>query len=204
MIFLSRDFAEAALQPYFDVFLREADGAWQDWMNNPLAPQLQHKRVRAACVWNQFVARSRRAFDGSANVRVQAMKEYEGLLVEGKIFLRFKKGSRDLISRNYPTDLALAYNDQGQDLFPGISRLELVYVLDPSETKIDRLCVVQRHRNQIVWWLDVKGQADDGAQNVLPFAPVEPSDQPVAQRVLKSKVKKQERGDGKKQFDGAS
>ncbi len=91
MIVLSRDRAEAALLPYFAILRREANGAWQDWISNPLAPQLQHKRVRAACVWNQFVARSRRAFDGSSQVKVQTMREYEGLLVEGTIFCDSRK-----------------------------------------------------------------------------------------------------------------
>lgn len=203
MIVLNSSDAQATLQPYFSVIRRVVDGAWQDWLDNPLAAQMQHKRVRAMCVWNQFIARSRREFAGNADTQVTTLKEWEGLLFHDSVFMRFKKGSRELLSRNYPTSLALAYNDQKQDLFKGVSRLELIYVLDPSETEVDRICIVQRHRNQIVWWLDVKGAADDAAQNILPFPPVEPNGLPVAERVLKSK-RRQERDDGRDELDGAS
>ena len=203
MIVMKSLAAEAALQPYFQIINRVVDGAWQDWRNNPLAPQMQHKRVRATCVWNQLIARSRREFADDPTVRVTTIKEWEGLLFNDRIFVRFKKAPRDLISRNYPTKQALAYNDLKQDLFDGVSRLELVYVLDPSETLIDRICIVQRDRNQIVWRVDVKGSAGDEAQNVLPFAPIAPSGTPVAERVLKSK-RKQEQNDAKEQLGGDS
>lgn len=203
MIVMNSTAAEAALQPYFQVINRVVDGAWKDWRDNPLAPQMQHKRVRATCVWNQLIARSRREFADDPTVRVTTMKEWEGLLFNDRIFVRFKKAPRDLISRNYPTKHALAYNDLKQDLFDGVSRLDLVYVLDASETLIDRICIVQRDGDQVVWRLDVKGVAGDEAQNVLPFAPVAPSGTPVADRVLKSK-RKQERNDAKEQLGGDS
>ena len=203
MIVLSSSDAHAALSPYFQLIQCVVDGAWKDWRDNPLAPQMQHKRVRATCVWNQLVARSRREFGGDPNVRVTTMKDWEGLLFKESVFLRFKKGSTGLISRNYPTNRALAYNDQMQDLLDGVSRLDLVYVLDSSETEIDRICVVQRDRKQVLWSIDVKGQASNKGQNVLPFAPVSPGGLPVAARILKSK-RKQERDDGKEQLDGDS
>lgn len=203
MIVMTSTAAEAALQPYFQVINRVVDGAWKDWRDNPLAPQMQHKRVRATCVWNQLIARSRREFADDPTVRVTTMKEWEGLLFDDRIFVRFKKAPRDLISRNYPTKHALAYNDLKQDLFDGVSRLDLVYVLDASETLIDRICIVQRDGDQVVWRLDVKGVSGDEAQNVLPFPPVPPSGTPVADRVLKSK-RKQERNDAKEQLGGDS
>ncbi|HZY19401.1 MAG TPA: hypothetical protein VFE82_13040 [Ramlibacter sp.] len=188
--------AESFFGPYFDILRRVVREAWDDWKTNPLAPQVQHKRVRASCVWNQFIAGAKRAFSEDSNVRVETMREWEGLLFHNKVFVRFKKASKALLSRNYPTPLALAYHDQQNDLFgSGVKRLELVYVLDESETELERICLVQRHREYIAWHLDLLGGGDD-RQEVLPFAPQAPAGPSVAKRVLKSKRSK-ENGGGK-------
>jgi hypothetical protein len=188
----------ATLEPFFPRIQRVVENAWRDWITNPFASQMQHKRVRATNVWNQLIVHSRREFDGDSAVRVAVMQEWEGLLFKDKIFLRVKKGTRELLSRNYPTKLALAFNDQGQDLFEGIIRLDLIYVLDASESEIEKICIVLRHRNRVLWALPIKGGPDAAVQNVLPFAPVQPAGPSVAERVLKSKRKQTRGGDEKR------
>ena len=110
------------------------------------------------------------------------------MLVDGKVFVRMKKGTHELLSRNYPTQAALAFHDQIQDLFGGIVRLELLYVLDETEVDIERIALIQRHKKSVAWVIDLLKPADD-AQNVIPFTggPVAPTAPTVADRVLKSK-----------------
>lgn len=203
MVVMSQAHAEEFFSPYLGTLRSVVTQAWEDWKANPLAPQLQHRRVRAGCIWNQFIAGARRAFNGSRDVRVTTLREWEGLLFHDRVFVRFKKASAQLLSRNYPTPLALEFHNSEKDLFgSGIKRLELVYVLDSSETQIDRICLVQRHRQRIVWNLDLHG-GEDKQQTVLPFAPEAPSGPPVAKRVLKSRRSKKDGGSKREMGGGA-
>lgn len=202
MVVMSAAQAQQFFEPYGEQLRSVVKEAWSDWKKNPLAAQLQHRRVRAGCVWNQFIAHARRVFGTSADVQVATMREWEGLLIKNRVFVRFKKASAKLLSRNYPTPLALDFHDTGKDLFgSGIKRVELVYVLDKTETQIDRVCLVQRHGRYVVWHLDLLGGGEE-QQTVLPFAPEAPSGPPVAKRVLKARRSKH--GGGKRKLAGGS
>lgn len=188
MPFIKRDDAEQIIQLYFDDFRHVVEAAWKDWRESVLASQMQHKRVRANYVWNQLIAHAKRRFDGKANVQVENRHSWDGVLIDDKVFIRMKKGSHELLSRNYPTQAALAFHDQIQDLFGGIARLELLYVLDDSETEVERIALIQRHKKSVAWVIDLLKPVDD-VQNVIPFVPApRPGPAPsVADRILKTK-----------------
>lgn len=188
MPFISRDDAQSIVQPYFADFQYVVAAAWKDWRDGVIAAQMQHKRVRANYIWNQLIAHAKRRFDGKSNVQVETLRTWDGVLIDDKVFIRMKKGTHDLFSRNYPTQAALAFHDQIQDLFGGIARLELLYVLNDAETDIERIALIQRHKKSVSWVIDLLKPADD-KQNVIPFAPP-PAGPPkisVADRILKSK-----------------
>jgi hypothetical protein len=185
MIVMKAAEAESMLHPYYEVITRVVEGAWADWMTNPFASQMQHKRVRATCMWNQLISRAKREFADLGGVEVVTMHEWVGLLFNNAVFVRFKKGTSELFSSNYPTSLAMAFHDQEQDLFDGVRRLELVYVLDDAEAEIDRIAIIRRHKRSIDWVLDLKGGSHD-TQAPLPFAPKAPAGgADIAARVLK-------------------
>jgi hypothetical protein len=186
--------AEAAVRPHFDDLVHVVQAAWKDWREASIASQMQHKRVRANYVWNQLIAHAKRRFDGHAVVRVETISRWDGLLVGDAIFIRMKKANRDLLSRNYPTQSALAFLDQTQDLFGGVARLELVYLLDDSETSIERIVLMQRHRNSVAWMIDLFGEAPM-LQNVIPLSEPPAPTGSVAQRIMKPK---REQNDGNK------
>lgn len=188
MPFITAIDAHQIVRPYIDDFVCIVDAAWTDWRQGAIASQMQHKRVRANFVWNQLIAHAKRRFDGNSKIRVATLRSWDGVLVDGKVFVRMKKGTHELLSRNYPTQAALAFHDQIQDLFGGIVRLELLYVLDEAEVDIERIALVQRHKTSVAWVIDLLKPADD-AQNVIPFAggPAAPTAPTVADRVLKSK-----------------
>lgn len=188
MPFIAADDAHQIVHPYFDDFRSIVADAWTDWRHGAIASQMQHKRVRANFVWNQLIAHAKRRFDGNSKIQVETLKNWDGVLVDGKVFVRMKKGTHELLSRNYPTQAALAFHDQIQDLFGGIVRLELLYVLDETEVDIERIALIQRHKKSVAWVIDLLKPADD-AQNVIPFTggPVAPTAPTVADRVLKSK-----------------
>jgi hypothetical protein len=114
-------------------------------------------------------------------------KHWAGVLIEDKVFIRMKKAEDSLLSRNYPTPSAVAFHDQIQDLFDGVARLELVYVLSRDATELERVVLIQRHKKRVMWKLALIGDDDESAQEVLPFAPMSPPEGDVARRVIKRK-----------------
>lgn len=179
--------AEQLLTPYMADFVEVARRAWSDWLASSIAPNMQHKRVRANNVWNQMITHAQRIFEGRAGISVAKFRgTWDGLLVGDRVFIRMKKGNERLLSSNVRTATALAFNDPEEDLFEGLVRLELVYVLDKLETSIDRVAVVQRDQSSVVWMLDLL-KGDENTQNVLPFAPApdQGTGASVADRVLK-------------------
>lgn len=180
--------AEEAIRPFSKDFVHIVQSAWEDWRKGPFAPQMQRKSVRAMVVWNQMLTHAKRRFDGLEGIRVDELSPYEGIFIGRDIFVRMKKADEKLLSRNYPTRSALAFIDQNQDMFGGIARLELVYQLDKSETNIDRVVLVQRHKKSVAWMIDLHGE-DPMTQNVIPLAepPSDSGGMSVAQRIIKPK-----------------
>ncbi|WP_155638850.1 hypothetical protein [Burkholderia cepacia] len=175
--------------PYFADFQHIYASAWKDWLASPVASRMQHKRVRANLMWNQLISHAKVRFDGHPSVRVETLRNWDGVLIDNRIFIRMKKAEESLLSRNYPTQAALAFHDQIQDLFGGIARLELLYVLSKDETEIEQIVLVQRHKKQILWRIDVHGESGTDTQTVMPFAPLPTTDGlAVAERVIKPKT----------------
>jgi hypothetical protein len=73
-------------------------------------------------------------------------------------------------------------------LFGGIARLELLYILNSSETDIDRIVLIQRHKKHVTWMIDLLAPVAD-MDNVLPLIPQDPAPQTgsVADRLIKPK-----------------
>jgi hypothetical protein len=188
MPFLSLEQADVLLRPFYDNFEQIVRSSWKDWRSSTVAPQMQHKRVRANYVWNQLIANAKRQFDGCDAVRVETIRNWDGVLVQDSIFIRMKKGTDRLLSRNYPTQAAMAFHDQIQDLFGGIARLELLYILNSAETDIERIVLIQRHKKHVTWVIDLLKPATE-MNNVLPLIPQDPAPQAgsVADRLIKPK-----------------
>lgn len=169
MPFVARDEAILAVGPFLPRLHGVVRSAWSDWMNSGIPAQMQHKRVRANYVWNQLLVHARREFFDDPHVHVETMGGCDGILLNGRLFIRMKKGTPELLSRNYPTQAALAFNDPVQDLFGGIGRLELVYVLNDTETDVERICLVQRYLSSVAWAIDIEDATAELKQVVIPF-----------------------------------
>ncbi|KQZ38953.1 hypothetical protein [Massilia sp. Root1485] len=189
MPIIAHNAAELAIRPFADRFVEVVQSSFKDWLEGPYASQMQTKAFRAQVVSNQMRANAKRIFDGMDGIRVESVPHYTGLLVGRDLFIRMKKADKKLLSRNYPTQNALAFVDQDRDLLGGLARLELVYQLNDVGTAIERIVLLQRQKQSVVWMIDLFG-ASPMAQNVLPFAP-EPAGEgtSVAKRIMKPKRK---------------
>lgn len=197
MTYIARDHAHSLLKPYFADFSAIVEAAWADWRKSDIAPQMQHKRVRANFVWNQLIIHAKRRFDGNDKVCVHTLKNWDGVLVGDSIFIRMKKGDSALLSRNYPTQSALNFHNQEQDLFGGVARLELLYVLGKAEADVERIALVQRNGRTLSWAIDVVGE-DVVSSNVELFSRDTGSEKngTAADRVLRKKIGDRQEKDG--------
>ncbi|MDP2166302.1 MAG: hypothetical protein Q8K21_19160 [Hydrogenophaga sp.] len=189
MPFASETQVNAILKPHFGTLVDLVQTAHTDFRSSVLAASLQAPRVRANFIWNQFLFHAKARFEGSSDISVDSRRHWQGLMVGSAFFIRMKKGTAKLLSRNYPTQAALAFNDANVDLFEGTPRLELIYTLDELETGIDRIVLAQRHLNRIVWAIDLLDSAEDHGQTVFPL-PIVPNGDSPATRVLKPKKAK--------------
>ncbi|MFS8973894.1 hypothetical protein PO002_05170 [Cupriavidus necator] len=196
MPFAKEEEVRKVVQPLFEDFQHIYRSAWKDWLASPVASRMQHKRVRANFMWNQLISHAKVRFDGRAGVRVDTKSNWDGVLINEQFFIRMKKAESSLLSRNYPTRAALAFHDQIQDLFGGVARLELLYVLSSDETEVEQIVLVQRHKKQILWKIDVVGDSGADTQSIIPFAPTAPTNAgAVSDRVIKPR-KDREQKDG--------
>lgn len=187
MPFASESQVNSVLKPYFGDFVALVHDAHKDWKESSFAASMQDPKVRATLVWNQFLARAKAKFESSHVVRVENKKHWQGLMVGAGFFIRMKKGTKQLLSRNYPTQAALNFNDATVDLFEGVVRLELIYTLDDLQSGVDRIVIAQRHRNKVLWAIDLLDNAEDHGQTVINM-PQPPSGGPTpADRVIKPK-----------------
>ncbi|MDM0043772.1 hypothetical protein QTH91_04690 [Variovorax dokdonensis] len=189
MPFARESQVNAILKPHFGTLVDLVQTAHSDFRNSILAASLQAPRVRANFIWNQFLFHAKARFEGSSEIDVDNRRHWQGLMVGTAYFIRMKKGTAQLLSRNYPTQAALDFNDASVDLFEGVARLELIYTLDELETGIDRIVLAQRHHNRIVWAIDLLDSAEDHGQTVIPL-PVAPNGGSPAARLLKPKKAK--------------
>jgi hypothetical protein len=186
MPFASEESVNRVLKPYFADMVTLVQGAFADWKESPFAATMQTPTVRANVVWNQFLFRAKARFDDRPGVKVETMRHWQGLVVEKDFFVRMKACGARLLSSNYPTQSALNFNDATVDLFKGVVRLELLYSLNELQTEIDRIVVAQRHRNKILWAINILDDDGASAQTVIPMPAPVPSDSP-AKRVIKPK-----------------
>jgi hypothetical protein len=198
MPFASEDQVDLALKPYFGDMVSLVLKAHSDWATSPFAASMQAPKVRANLIWNQFLYHAKALFDRHDAVRVETKRHWEGLVVGDNFFVRMKKAGDRLLSQNYPTQAALKFNDATVDLFEGIVRLELLYTLNELETGIARIVIAQRHRNKVLWAIDLLDTAEDHGQTVINMPKAPTGGVTPADRVIKPKknLEQQPKKDG--------
>jgi hypothetical protein len=115
-----------------------------------------------------------------ADAAVYAVEKQETIyfVVEQRLVLRFKKGDDIGMSSNIETQAALAFNDPQQTLpeLPDVSRVDIAYVLNPLETLIDRVLVVARNSDRVVWSYAIYPRIEDTElPTPLPVQPIPPA-----------------------------
>src|SRR5688500_9091943 len=125
------------LKPIHAPLCRVVRGAWEDW--GRVAPMIGRRfaRTPANVIYERMIARAISEFESMPGIRILNGHQTVHFVYQDAVRFRFKKGDEKGLSRNYPTQMALAFNDQSSDLFgaPTISRVDIVYQLDGLATR---------------------------------------------------------------------
>lgn len=151
-------------------------GAWGDWQEMSEKWRTTFPRTRANWVWDRMINRAYSVFSQGTGIKFIEQFNTVSFIIDNNVLFRFKKGDIKGISHNYPTQLALAYHNHDEMLFfpdMDLSRVEVVYALNENQTQteIERICIVARKRNQILWAYDIKPQVI--AIEEIPITPIQ-------------------------------
>ena len=194
----SQEEVQALLAPLHSRIARIVLGAWDDWKQKSHEIGNRFARTSANVVFERIIARAIPEFDSMPGMHIKTGHQTVHFLYQSAVLFRFKKGDENGLSRNYPTQAALAFNDQNCDLFgpPGISRIDVVYQLDRLATRVIDVAVVARHESNVLWCYSILNvdakTADVISINPRPMSPVESLVRP------KIKLPEQEEHEGKK------
>ncbi len=195
MSIMTKEEAYAALSPYFPLFTKAVGSAWDMWINGDVASRMQHKRVRANVIWNDYFYSMHRAIeDGDfGDVRFAKIPYNQGFAIDGRFFIKFKKGDSNLLSSNLPTQNALNFHDPEIDMFGAEVRLELLYVLDKSDIFIEKIVLVQRKEKFIAWAIDLTEHNVVDLPEAVELPMPQESKRSTAKKVIQSKKANQKK-----------
>lgn len=161
---------------YFGRIASVIEGAFDDFQRSldsiSAAGILTDLRIRtsASFVHDMISSRSKLEFSNEPTVKVGEFNGIFGLVIDSRLFIRFKKLNSELKTSNIPTQQSQGFIKQQFEL-PGLGRLTLLtagYLLSPTGTAIRNIYLTCRRENEIIWHRDLRG----GESGTMPlFAP---------------------------------
>ena len=180
---------EARLSPYMARITRVILGAWADWMASGKSGRWKRRRSRANYIWEELACGAEAAFANDPRVRIHPKHQSCWFHIDDLVF-RFKKSDSSGLTSNYPTQAALDYHDQQEDLpgIPRVQRLEVTYVLNKLETAVQDIMLVARDQGRVLWCSSLLRNDEGG--NVVPITvPAAPKPPTPVPKTIKSPVK---------------
>lgn len=159
MALITKEEAHTICSPYYNVFTSVFDNVWKNWLQNDVAHRLIDKRVRAAILRNDALYFLKDEIEASNlnDIKYIKVPHQTGFLIRDKYFVRIKKGDKSFRSMNYPTQSALDFHNPDVDLYGGLIRLELLYILSDDGVGIDKIVLTQRNMKSVAWAIDLTG-----------------------------------------------
>ncbi|WP_447873683.1 hypothetical protein [Serratia fonticola] len=188
MSLISKEEALVELEPFFPLFRKAIYAAWDSWVTGPVAPRMQHKRVRANVVWNDYFFEMLNELSSGVHkgIRFAKIPYNQGFAINDRFFIKFKKADSNFLSSNLQTQSSLKYHDPEIDMFGGEVRLELIYVLDRDAIGIEKIAIIQRKDKFVAWAIDINNENVIEMRDIVEQQIVEPGES-VAKKVIKSR-----------------
>lgn len=186
---LSQAEIEVRLKPYMPRIVQVILDAWADWMVSGKSGRWKRRRSRANYIWEELACGAEAAFANDPNVRIHPKHQSCWFHIDGLVF-RFKKSDSSGLTSNYPTQAALDYHDQQEDLpgVPKVQRLEVTYVPNKLETAVQDILLVARDQDRMLWCSSLL-RSDEGGNVVQITPPTAPKPLTPAPKTIKIPVK---------------
>lgn len=175
-------------KPYEAAFVRFVLEAWAQWWKNPDRADMGFMRTRATVIHNFIMNRAIPEMEAWRGVDVKKRCETAAfVLANARLVARVKKGNQDGLCSNAETNASLLFEDpqeslEGLDL-PDVWKVDVAYVLNTLATKIEKILVVARDRDAIIWDFEIYSAEAAGAP--VPTLPVSPRDPASPSDVLR-------------------
>lgn len=183
-----------------DIYRAVQDG-WKAFQDNyPQRHQWRRKASSRSMVWEEITKRLAVLASSGDGLKLIEHRDTVSLILDDEVLLRLKHADASLITRNYPTDEALAYDDHDVDLYgyEGLQRIKLCYVVDQFERDLIWVGVTASLNGRFLWKIELD---DAGAVEAVAKLPLTEPEQNTA-KLAKLKGQPAEK-DGKKKNDGA-
>jgi hypothetical protein len=158
-------------------------------MNSGKNGRWKRRRSRANYIWEELACRAEATFASDPSVRIHPKHQSCWFHIDGLVF-RFKKSDSSGLTSNYPTQAALDYHDQQEDLpgIPKVQRLEVTYVLNKLETAVHDILLVARDQDRVLWCSSLL-RSNEGGNVVSIATPMAPNPPTQAPKTIKIPVK---------------
>lgn len=186
---LSQAEIEERLTPYMARIVGVVLNAWADWMVSGKSGRWKRRRSRANYIWEELACGAEAAFANDSNVRIHPKHQSCWFHIDDLVF-RFKKSDSSGLTSNYPTQAAMDYHDQQEDLpgIPRVQRLEVTYVLNKLETAVQDILLVARDQSKVLWCSSLLREGGIVVPITVPAVPKPPIPAPKTIKIpVKSK-----------------
>lgn len=191
----------SSLMPYHGKILAcimDGFGEWRDLQafraSSGLAPNL-YSRTNSNEIFDAIIRRAIPMFGAETNVSVKVEAQTAKFIFRG-VIARFKKAGDDGLGSNIHTQAAMDFMNADK-VFPGLppetAKIELIWEPNSIWTKVDRVLVVARDGNRLLWEYEIVADVAGGA--ITPPTPIIPhdpgGDELDASDLIKPKIKPQ-------------
>lgn len=196
-MFPTESYVRAVLGPIEPVLCDLINTAWDDITRSPIRAELDYKRAIATLMHQFLMNRVRQRFVGAPDVHLMADHETIRLLVNRTLRVRLKKMDKRGRTRAAPTQMTMELTnaDEGR-LFglaemPEVYNVDMGYVLNDLETRVDHILVAARQGEAVLW----SYEADRGAAEVAGVIAPAPETPMSPGRVIKLPMDRKVRRD---------
>lgn len=172
----SEDDVKGALEPYHERIMSVVSRAYDEWLDISSCrlskgyTPLLYSRTIANLVFDAIARAAIAEFGSDVNVRIIEESQTIKLCFDEVVLVRFKKANGGGVGQNIPTQAALDFTDP-QGTLPGIppeaAKIEIVWTSNDIGTEIDRVTVLARDHDQILWSYNINDEGTD--EGVIPF-----------------------------------
>ena len=182
------------------IFNAVHDG-WKAFQDHyPQRHQWRRKSSSRHMVWEEVTKRLAAIASSDDGVSLVEHRDTVSIVVDNEVLLRLKHADPSLITRNYPTEEAQAFDDHQVDLygFAGLQRVKLCYVADQFERNLIWVGIMASVNGRYLWKIELDGGGAVESPIQLPLTEPEQN----TAKLAKLKGQPAENG-GKKKNDGA-